>query len=423
MSRFEEIQIKGVVDENNSTTSELGIGGVFTGTKTNILNFGIVFVTIFTDVASAIDGLSIQQSSDGINWDHDTNDNYTIAAGANKNFSINPHSKWFRVVYTNGGVEQGAGNFRLQSICKGNSKASSHRIKDNIIGDDDVELVKAALTGVNGAGLWHNVGVTEDGDLTISDNSSGLSIAEGNVSGKSFIHKFGFATDFDSGDGIVTVWDGANDGLFAGSPPMSYTYSSSADIDTISSSDNGDTQTIEIIGLDSNFDEVMQDIILTGQTDAILETALIRIYRMVNRGNSDLSGVVYLRTNGSGQSGGVPTNANTSRSIINNGNNQTLMAIYTIPSGKTGYMRSWYASLAGAKKTSVHIIHLDARPFGEVFQLKHVSSLVAIGTTNIQHVYVEPEIFLEKTDIEMQANSDEDQASISAGFDIVLVDN
>jgi len=422
MSRFEEINIRGFVDDNNSTSTPLGIGGVFTGTAIEILNFGIVFVSVSTDVASATDGLSVQQSSDGTNWDH--TDDYTIPAGGNKNYSLNPHSKWFRVVYTNGGV--GQAHFRLQSICKGNSKPSSHRIKDEIVGDDDCELMKAALTGENGAGLWHNVGVTQDGDLTISDNSDGLAIAEGNVTGKTFIHKFGFAPDFDSGDGLVTIWDGADDGLFAGSPPMNYTYSSTADIGLISSSDGGDAQDIEIHGLDTNLDIVIQTITLNGQTDVDISatgTDLKRVYRMVNRGSTALAGDVYIRTNGSAQGSGVPSVANTVRAVIRNGNNQTLMAVYTVPTGKTGYMRSWYASLSGAKKTSVHVIHLDARPLGEVFQLKHVSSLIAVGTSNVNHEYIEPEVFQAGTDIEMHANSDEDGAAISAGFDIVLIDD
>ena len=424
MSRFEEVDIRGFVDDNNSTTTILDPGGtnVFTGTATEVLNSGIVFVTVSTDQASATDGLSIQQSSDGTNWDH--TDDYTVAAGANKNYSINPHSKWFRVVYTNGGIIQG--HFRLQSICKGNSKPSSHRIKDSIIGDDDCELVKAAITGINGNGQWHNIKATPDGDLTISDNSDGLAIAEDNVTGKTFIHKFGFAPDFDTADGLVTIWDGADDSLFAGSPPMAYTYSSTADIGLISSSDAGDAQDIEIHGLDTNLDIVVQTITLNGQTDVDISatgTDLKRVYRMVNRGSTPLAGDVYIRTNGSAQGSGVPSVANTVRAIIRNGNNQTLMAVYTIPNGTTGYMRSWYASLSGAKKTSVHVIHLDARPLGEVFQLKHVSSLIAVGTSSAQHEYIEPEVFQAGTDIEMQANSDEDVAAISAGFDIVIIDD
>ncbi len=430
MTELRRVSILGEVDDNNSYDSAvsgvLGIGGVFTGTASNILDFGTVFVTIATDVASAADGLSIQQSSDGTNWDH--TDDYTIPANGNKNYSLNPHSEWFRVVYTNGGTGQAF--LRLQSIMKGNSKPSSHRIKDSIIGDDDCTLVKAALTGENGTGQWHNVKTTADGNLTISDNSDGLAIAEGNVTGKTFIHKFGNAPDFDTGDNVVTVWDGANDGLLGGSPPMVYTYSSSADIGLITSSDAGDGQTIEMQGLDSNFDLVTQTITLNGQTDVDISATgvdLIRLFRLKNTGATDIAGVVYVRTNGSAQDGsGVPSVANTIRGIINNGNNQTLMAIFTIPNGKIGYMRDWYASTAGASRSSEYTMILKARPTGEVFQVKHVSAINDAATSTYKHDYVEPEVFAAKTDIEMTAQmlvAAGTAASISAGFDIVLVDD
>lgn len=279
----------------------------------------------------------------------------------------------------------------------------------------------SVLMGPNGT----QADVTIDGDLTIADNSSGLAIAEGIVSGKTFVHKFGEAPDFDNSDGEVTMWDGANDAILGGGA-MVYTFSSSADIDTISSSDGGDTQVIEIQGLDTNFDLVTQTKTLTGQTDAILDTPLIRVFRMKNIGSSDIAGVVYLRTNGSGQSGGVPSTANTARAIINNGNNQTLMVVYTVPNGKTGYMRSWYAATAGANRSSEYKIKIKSMSFGGVFQVKHSSAISDEGTSKDNHPYIEPEVFAATTDIIMTVEmltSAATQADISGGFDIVLVDD
>lgn len=409
------------ISTGNSSSDNLGVDGVFTGESLDISRCGIIFVNVFSDVASATDGLSIQQSSDGTNWDH--TDVYTVPANTGKNYSINPHAQYLRVVYTNGGDAQTS--FRLQTICKSNSKPSSHRVQDVIVDDDDAELVKAVITG-KANGSFVNVLTTEDGNLTISDNSNGLAIAQGNVTGSTFIHKFGQAPDYDTGDGFVTVWDGANDSLFAGSPPMTYTYSSTANIGTISSSDASDTGDIEIQGLDTNYDLVTQTVTLNGQTDVSLSTNLLRVFRMKNVGSSDFVGVVYLRTNGSGQTSGVPDTANTVRAIVNDGNNQTLMAVYTIPSGKTGYMRDWYANTAGASKNSNYVIKLLARTESQVFQLKHISALNETGTSALQHMYSEPEMFAEKTDIEMRCNvtaAGVTVASVGAGFDIVLIDN
>lgn len=263
--------------------------------------------------------------------------------------------------------------------------------------------------------------VNEDGSIDVASLSNELAIAEGNITGKSFIHKFGAALDFDIGDGFVTVWDGAKDGVVW--EKMNYTYSTTADIDSLSSSDNGDTQDIEIHGLDTDYDVVIQTITLTGQTPTSLSTNLIRIYRLKNIGNTNNAGQIFCYVSGGTVTAGVPQTAADIRAIIQSGNNQTLMALYTIPNNKTGYMRDWYASTAGAKRDSQHSVELRARPFGQVFQLKHLSNVIVTGTSYIQHFYEEPEIFTAKTDIEMRMDTDTNIAGVSAGFNIVLVDN
>ena len=404
----------------NSTTTPLGIDGVFTGESIDIKGCGIVFVNVYSDQASATNGLSIQQSSDGTNWDH--TDDYTIPAANGKNFSINPHANYLRVVYTNGGVEQTA--FRLQTMCKfGDAKASSHRIKDTIIGDDDCVLVKAALTGENGNGDWHNVKTTKDGYLTISDNSNGLAIAKGEVTGHSSVQKFGNAPDFDQADGIITVWDGAEDG--AAWELMDYTYSSIADIDSISSSDNADTVDITIQGLDSNWEEVEQTITLQGRTRVALSTSLIRVYRAYNNSSTNLAGhvVIYVNT---ALTNGVPTDKTKIRAIIDQVNQQTEMAVYTIPAGKTGYLTRGYASTAGASKSSNYVIRFYARKFGKVFRLQNINAISDTSTGIVILDYFIPLKIEEKTDLEVRVEATASGAtgcSVSAGFDLVLVDN
>jgi hypothetical protein len=414
MSYFNKIKMYGNGDSGNSSTTPLSSGATFTGTAIDILDYGIIFVNVTTDVASATDGLSLEQSSDGTNWDH--TDVYTVPAGSNKNYAINPHAQYFRVRYTNGASNQT--EFRLQTILKGNSKSSSHRIQDSISDEDDAELTKAVITGENGSGTFKNVQVTADGNLEITDSSNGLSIAQGKITGTTFVHKFGEAPDFDIADGFVTMWDGADD---SSTNAMTYTYSATADIDSLVSSNAGDTQNIEVIGLDTNFSQVTQTVTLNGQTRVALSTSLVRVFRMVNRGSTNLAGNAYCYVN-SAITSGVPNDKTKVRAKLRDGNNQTLMATYTVPAGKTAYMRDWYASLS-KKKTAISTIRLFARPFGQVFQLKHTSDIATTGTSRAKHEYTEPEIFAAKTDIEMRADTSVDTNGVSAGFDIVLVDD
>jgi len=296
-------------------------------------------------------------------------------------------------------------------------------ISSNVYSGNFEMLVKATLSGMDEDNTFHNVAVTQDGNLAISDNSSGLSIAQGNVTGVSYIHKFGNAPDFDTGDGGVSIWDGANDG---GLDEMSYTYSDSANIDSIISTSGSDTGDIEIQGLNSGYTQVVQTVTLTGQTRAEIPIPLIRVFRLKNVGSSDFVGQVSCYITNSPTSSGVVTASEDVRAQVDNGNNQTLMAIYTIPAGKTGYLRSWYAATAGAGRGSSYIVQLFARPFGQVFQLKHKSAVSDTGTSAYVHDYIDPEVFSEKTDIEMRVTMTANGgtgASVSAGFDIVLVDN
>jgi len=410
-----EVSLPGHLCPSNSTTVAISASTTFTGTWEDTIDYATIIVGVIADQASATDGLAIEWSADGVTKTQD--DVFTISANNGKVFTFCPANQYFRVRYTNGGTNQGS--FNLQTIMKKTDiKGSSHRINDSIVAQDDAELVKAVLTAAYN-GSFVNIAATTSGNLKVANVEDGLSIAKGEVSGSTFIHKFGAAPDFDIGDGFVTVWDAAKDSVTW--QQMTISYSTSAIINSISSTDAGDTQDIEIQGLDSNYDLLVQTATLDGQNAVTFGTNLIRVFRMKNVGTTSNAGHIFCFEEGA-VAAGVPT-ASTIRAVMQPGNNQTLMAAYTIPNGKTGYMRDWYASTAGAKQDSQHSIRLLARPQGQVFQLKHLSNIAVTGTSYIQHSYTEPEVFAAKTDIEIRMDTDTDVAGVSAGFDIVLVDN
>jgi len=238
------------------------------------------------------------------------------------------------------------------------------------------------------------------------------------------VHKFGAAPDFDTADGEVTVWDGAEDETAC--ELMNYVYSTTADIDSISSSSAADIHEITIEGLDANYAEVTQTVILIGQTRVPLTTNIIRVFRAYNDNGINLAGHVFIYVNGT-LTLGVPDTNSDIRAIIDPLNQQTEMVLYTVPAGKTAYMRSFYIATTGGSKLSGYGFRLIARIFGKIFRTKHTLGLSEIAPTPYQHEYVEPQIFTEKTDIEMKVTSIASPAaignSVSAGFDLVLVDN
>lgn len=262
-----------------------------------------------------------------------------------------------------------------------------------------------------------------DKGVFVEGVDAGLSISQGKQAGITYVHKFGNAADFDTTDGEVVVWDGANDG---GINAMDYTYSATNDIDSVISSSTNDVGSVSIQGLDATYTLTNQTVTLNGQTRVALTTPLRRVFRMKNEGTSNFVGNIscYI-TNSPTTAGVVNTPANV-RAVVDDGNNQTLMAIYTVPVGKKAYLRSFYASLSGANKSSNYRIRLKARPFGKVFQLKHITALSSTGSSRIQHTYLEPELYEAKTDLVITAETTAvgiTGSEVSAGFDIVLVDD
>lgn len=238
-----------------------------------------------------------------------------------------------------------------------------------------------------------------------------LEIAKGNIPGHSAISKFGENPDVDAAEDL---W----------SQGGTYTFSSTANIDSVSSSDNGDTQDITILGLNVNFEFVEQTITLTGQATKALDTDLIRVFRSFNANSSNFAGDVYIYINGATVAAGVPQTATDIRAFIAAGDNQTLMAIYTVPAGQTGYLFNYGTSLSKLSPATALTCSIRIRPFESVFLVKDRGAAATTGATNYKREFKVPLVLPEKTDIKIiidtvsQANT-----GVSGSFDIILVDN
>lgn len=143
--------VQSTVSTANSTSTPLGAGAVFTGTAVDVTRYASANVSIFTSHASATDGLSIQQSSDGTNWD--VTDTYTVpatTAGNAKTYSVQVAAMFLRVVYTNGGTLQTT--FRMQTIIKpGVNPTQSVRPQDAYSNENDIQQAQAFSMSWNGS--------------------------------------------------------------------------------------------------------------------------------------------------------------------------------------------------------------------------------------------------------------------------------
>lgn len=113
----------GTIITGDSTSTVLANGAIFTGEPFPTDRLTSITVSVFTSHASATNGLQIQQSTNGTNWD--IVDSYTIAvtgAGGGVTYNVPVTAAWARVVYTNGGTLQTT--FRLQTIAQPTQQAT-----------------------------------------------------------------------------------------------------------------------------------------------------------------------------------------------------------------------------------------------------------------------------------------------------------
>ncbi len=243
------------------------------------------------------------------------------------------------------------------------------------------------------------------------------SVSEGEIPGYSTMEKFGENPDIDTGTSPEDVWDG---GDLAGAGI--YTFSTTADIDSVSSSNAGDTQDITIIGLDANWAEVTQTVTLNGQIRVALTTSLIRVYRAYNANSTNFAGNVSVYVN-TALTAGVPTDVTKIRAYVRIGNNQTLMCIYTIPAGKTGYFWGGYVSYAKSNATGATFTW-RARAFGGVFQVKSKLTCIGTGSSSWDYTYKFPLALPEKTDVLIRCDEVEsNNTGVSGGFTVLLKDD
>ena len=232
-----------------------------------------------------------------------------------------------------------------------------------------------------------------------------LDVAMGKVLGAHAIHKFGENGDIDGAE--EDVWDLGD----------TYTFSSAGVAMFVSSSDDGDEQVIEIQGLNAAYELTVAEVTLDGQTQTAAGT-WTRIFRMKNQGVTNNAGIIYVYENDT-VTAGVPQTATKIRGAIQIGNNQTLMAIYTVPAGHEACMTSWFAAIS--KKTAGYSnVRLFMRPFSGVFQLKESIVLATTGTSWQQFQYDVPLIIKPKSDIIIRADASAGDIGVSAGFDLIL---
>lgn len=129
--------------------------------------------------------------------------------------------------------------------------------------------------------------------------------------------------------------------------------------------------------------------------------------------------------NTSGAIGTVASTAQTDGTIstqVINGNNQSLMAVFSIPVGKTGYMTKWWAALSN-KISSVSTVRLRAGSLAGIGYILQTRSLSSDGSSSFDYSPLTPLKLVGGVDIWVEADAGTNNLGVASGFDLTLEDD
>ena len=223
-----------------------------------------------------------------------------------------------------------------------------------------------------------------------------LDVARDAISNSKIVHKFGANFDIDQATDPESVWSGG--GL--------YPWASLATAQTIYclSTSASDTAVLTIEGLDANYDEQTETVTLTGTSAVTTTNQFIRVFRMT-----------YDATNVGDITARTVSASGTTVAQINVGYAQTLMAVYTVPAGYTGYLVALDSTIDSNKNAQIFMYH---RLFGKPFRIAHIAETAG----HYRYDFHAPLRIPEKTDIDIRIdNVSGNDSRVTANFDIVLI--
>lgn len=231
-----------------------------------------------------------------------------------------------------------------------------------------------------------------------------LNIARGLVKGTSFIHKFGAVPSMSNGT-TGTIWD-INDTLYPWSAfdtPGVLTIATTAANDQTSTADDG--KTVTIFGLDTNYNDVSETIAISGSSGTGTQ-----VFSRVFRAFTSAANATRIKVSRGG----------TEVLRINISKSQTLMGIYSVPAGHTGYLMQGIASIESGGDCTIDMF---VRYGGTgAFRVGHSAEVASTGMP-YNYKFTVPIALPEKTDIDIRANVRSNNSRVTTAFDIILIED
>ena len=225
-----------------------------------------------------------------------------------------------------------------------------------------------------------------------------LQVSRGLIDGHKRVFKFGY-------NGLIqnveeTIWDVG--GLYA--------YPSSAVTMTATSSSGATDSGIQVTiqGVDTNYAELSETVTLNASGTATTTGSFLRVYRAFVSGSTASAGNITI------------ANGGTTYAYVSAADQQTLMALWTVPAGYTAYLFQIDTTAFTVQNNKVATIRMLTRELNGVFRTQNKFDLFE-GSYHQDITCPQP--IPEKTDIEFRAIADSSNADlrVAATFDIIYI--
>ncbi|MGW8256929.1 MAG: hypothetical protein ACWGMZ_05540 [Thermoguttaceae bacterium] len=198
-----------------------------------------------------------------------------------------------------------------------------------------------------------------------------------------------------------------------------FTLSTTADIDTLSSSsaaDVGAAYTMLVKGLDANYTPVNQFVVPNGQNKVTLTTPLIRVYQVINVGTTPTAGDIYLYVD-TAIVAGVPTDTTKVRGFSSIDEQSFSTSLVTVPDGHYGILRGIAMSLIKKTATLVQIYTVQ-KLYNGVIQERPIVALNTNGTSAYVRQFEFGGTAPPRTDFWLRAESDSPDVGVTIDIEV-----
>lgn len=229
-----------------------------------------------------------------------------------------------------------------------------------------------------------------------------LQVARGKVKGSIPVHKFGAIASL-SNNTTGTVWD-VNNTLY---PWSAFDTPGVLVAAQANASDNG--KVIKVIGLDENWEEIEENFTLSSAAAVTGTKTFRRVYRAFIIGGTTNVDTVNVSRGG------------TVVLSIRPDMGQTLMCIYTIPNGYTGYLyKGVCTTQVGADASGFMYVRYNT--IGQAFRVGHTFEVNG-GGGEYEYNFAFPVAIPQHSDIDVRVATRSNNGRFTAAFDLLLIKN